>query len=116
VNEALCTELVRHRAVSYDPSIPIDSSWLPCEQCGRWKTALERHHRKFRSRGGLWTPANVLLLCRDCHAAATDEAPWVAHTGLNVHTWEDPDQVPVKVWYEDAAVLLDDLGGYSLAG
>lgn len=76
--------------------------------------SLERHHRQFRSRGGLWTPSNVVLLCHDCHEGATDEAPWVTGTGLNVHTWEDPREIPVRLWYVNGLVLLDDVGGYTV--
>lgn len=114
MSEWLCRTLVEGRAVSYDDSLHGQMGTLPCEQCGTWTHQYELHHRQFRSRGGPWVTSNIVLLCRTCHVAATDEAPWMQGAGLNVHTWEDPADVPVKLWYEDRPVLLDDLGGYTV--
>lgn len=72
------------------------------------------HHRLFRSRGGLWTPSNVILLCPEHHLDTTNER--LGGTGLNCQSWESPNEVPVEVWYEDGAVFLDDEGGYRLIG
>ena len=96
--------------MAYDPALRPDADYLPCESCGRWSDRLERHHRQFRSRGGVWVPSNVVLICRDCHADATDEAPWVTGTGLNVHSFEEPTEVPVRLWYAEGYALLDDNG------
>lgn len=112
MNEKRCTELVRVRAVSFDPALHSAMSWLPCEVCGVWHGGLERHHRQFRSRGGTWVPSNVILICGDCHRAATDEAPWVHGSGLNVHSFEEPSEVPVRLWHS-GEVLLDDAGGFT---
>lgn len=112
MNEQRCTWLVRGRAVAYDPSLRPDADYLPCESCGRWSDRLERHHRQFRSRGGVWVPSNVVLICRDCHEDATDEAPWVQGSGLNVHSFEEPTEVPVRLWYADGWALLDDDGNW----
>lgn len=113
-NERISTMLVRARAVSWDRSLHPNMEFLPCESCGRWDGPLERHHRQFRSRGGLWIPSNLVLICRACHSDATDEAPWVTGTGLNVHSFEVPQEVPVRLWYA-GMVLLDDGGGYKAA-
>lgn len=114
MNEKICTMLVQNRAVSYDPSLHGQAGALPCERCGRWSHTLERHHRQFRSRGGLWVPSNILLLCSGCHSDATDEAPWVAGSGVNVHSYEVPAEVRVNLWH-CGWVLLDDEGGYQAA-
>ncbi len=34
---------------------------VPCVETG------EAHHKDLRSRGGKWTMANILFLCRKCH-------------------------------------------------
>ncbi len=106
--------LVRNRAVSFDDSMHGQMGAIPCEVCGVWKSNLERHHRKFRSRGGLWVPSNILLLCNGCHEDATDEAPWIVGSGLNVHSYEEPTEVAVRLWYAGMAIL-DDEGGYTPA-
>ena len=112
MNEQECRELVKDRAVSYSDELWSITSHLPCECCGHWTTALEMHHRKFRSRGGGWTPSNVIGLCHLCHVGATQEMDWARQAGLNVHTFEDPAKVAVQLWYTDAPVCLDDAGGY----
>lgn len=112
MNERECRILVKQRCVAYDPGLHSLVDLMPCEFCGTW-SALEAHHRKFRSRGGLWTPANVILLCAWHHQETTDEK-W-PESGLNVGTWEDPTLVPVKVWYAEEMVLLDNEGGFTLA-
>lgn len=114
MNEKFCTKLVRQRAVAFDPALSWDAEIIPCERCGAWRRP-ERHHRQFRSRGGVWVPSNVLAICSGCHLDATDELPFILGTGLNVHSWEEPADVPVTVWYEDEPVLLDDAGTYSIA-
>ena len=114
MNEKLCTDLVRNRAVSFDDSMHGQMGALPCETCGMWSHTLERHHRKFRSRGGLWAPSNIILICSACHADATDEAPWVSGRGLNVHSYQEPSEVPVWLWHSGLS-LLDDEGGYTPA-
>jgi 5-methylcytosine-specific restriction endonuclease McrA len=43
--------------------------YLACEHCGRslLDRDAERHHVKYRSRGGSTTVTNLMLLCRPCH-------------------------------------------------
>ena len=67
-----------------------------CEGCGR-APATEKHHRKYRSRGGKDTVDNLLHLCgwgnhTGCHG--------IAHTahghqlGWAVNSWADPFMEP----------------------
>lgn len=103
-----CIDLVHERAVSACPEDVI-GDYLPCEVCGKWYLDCEHHHRQFRSRGGVWTPSNILVLCHYDHELATAErcAP-----GVNVSQFARPAEVPVKLWYTDEPVCLDDEGGY----
>lgn len=115
MQEVKCRSLVRGRAI-----LPFDEwhdalSMLPCERCGVWTNSFELHHRQFRSRGGVWIPSNVVLLCHLCHLGATNEAPWIEGTGLNVHSWEEPTEVPVQLWHTVNPVFLDDDGGWEPA-
>lgn len=115
MNELVCRRTVKQRAVSYDPSLHADTEHLPCEGCGRWVNSYEMHHRQFRSRGGVWVPSNILLLCGWCHNCATDERPWAVARGFNVKTGQEPSRVPVRLWYADEALcLIGDDGGYLL--
>lgn len=111
MSEKTCTVLVRQRAARPYPDLDEHVPQLPCEHCGKFGY-LERHHRQFRSRGGLWIPSNVILICSSCHLSATDEAPWVQGCGLNVHSFEEPSLVPVDLWHA-GAVLLDDCGTFT---
>lgn len=109
--KAVCIVRVHERAISVTPdAIGGVGQVMPCEVCGCWGYPRELHHRQFRSRRGGWTPSNILLLCPGCHLAATEER---APAGVNVHSWEIPEFVPVKLWYTDMEVLLDNRGGYS---
>lgn len=103
-----CIEIVHDRAISILPHVVV-TEVMPCEVCGKW-ARCELHHRKFRSRQGGWEPSNILLLCGYDHTLATHE---LAPAGVNVHSWEQPQWVPVKLWYTDEPVCLDNQGGYS---
>lgn len=93
--------------------VDADSAWPPCEHCGQWAPGLEMHHRKFRSRGGDWRPANIIGLCSKCHQQVTTDHTGSARThGLAVSQVEEPEQIPVTTWYA-GAVLLDNLGCYT---
>ncbi|OOB90335.1 HNH endonuclease [Rathayibacter sp. VKM Ac-2630] len=73
-----------------------------CEGCGLHR-ATEKHHRKFRSRGGEDTVENLLDLCGSgnhsgCHGAAHGARPAPERCeaiGWEVRTDEDPLDVPV---------------------
>lgn len=111
MNEQQCRGVVKRRActpLGLDPLL----EFVPCEVCGGFVNDYEMHHRKFRSRGGRWTPANCLLLCKPCHGGATIEKLWASTRGLNVHSWEDPRAVPVQLWWSEDMLLLNDDGGW----
>jgi 5-methylcytosine-specific restriction endonuclease McrA len=113
MNETLCRQLVKRRAVAWDPEADEHGTFFPCECCGVWTNAYEMHHRKFRSRGGLWTPANIILLCPMCHDNATNERPGAWN--LNVASHEDPSATAIKLWYASKPVLLTDDGDWRFA-
>ncbi|AEJ95348.1 HNH endonuclease [Mycobacterium phage Marvin] len=115
MNEQRCTVLVRRRAGSLDPGLDEHSEYLPCEVCGKYAKNLERHHRQFRSRGGLWVPSNILLLCPVCHLSATEEREWTREYGMNVSERQVPEEVPVKLWHEPRMVCLHDDGSFTPA-
>lgn len=41
-----------------------------CERCGWDKARCDAHHRKLKSKGGLHTIANGIVLCPNCHRLA----------------------------------------------
>lgn len=47
------------------------------------------HHRKYRSRGGKNTKANLVHLCLWCHSLAHSAEP---PQGWAVHSWDDPSE------------------------
>ena len=65
-----------------------------CEWCKR-RRATEMHHRKNRSQGGEWNPANILHLCNECHRRCTLNRSWGRALGLVVPQYENPETVPV---------------------
>lgn len=87
-----------------------------CEACGR-VPAREKHHRQYRSRSGSDVASNLLDLCgwgnhTGCHGVAHSKR---GHDlGLSVHSWDSPDAVAV-VHAVHGLVLLDDVGGWSVA-
>jgi hypothetical protein len=55
--------------------------------CVRW--ADDAHEILTRARGGSITdPDNIRAVCRTCHDAITDEAPWAYEIGFLKHSWE----------------------------
>ncbi len=86
----------------------LDRAADQCERCGSLSPA-DVHHRRARGMGGtrdpeIHSPANLVVLCRDCHT-------WVEHnrTEATAHGWlvprrdpRDPADVPVFIdpeWY-----------------
>jgi hypothetical protein len=78
-----------------------------CEACGM-RPAKEWQHRKRRSQGGTWDPANGLDLCRADHRFATVEPVLGRNRGWVVWSHEDPASVPVL--RRDSWVLLGSDG------
>lgn len=71
--------------------------------------AAEWSHRKNRSQGGRWTPANGLDACSPCHLWITEHPVGAREKGWNVSREADPLRVPV--WTVHGLVVLDDVGG-----
>lgn len=94
MNEKTCREIVKERSGKH------------CEMCTM--RAAQMHHRKNRSQGGKWTPANILHLCADCHHAVTVNPHWACGRGLSVKSWQEPFNEPVVRWGK--WVLLGDNG------
>jgi hypothetical protein len=87
-----------HKAPPWDErstreAVPSRSGGI-CEFCGLQR-ATELHHRKNRSQGGEWSPANCLHLCAKCHRKVTVNPDWARSLGLSVKSTEDPEKVPV---------------------
>lgn len=83
-----------------------------CERCGQAR-ATDMHHRKLR-RHGDHAPANLVHLCRACHAAVHAKPEAAAAAGFIVWRHEDPRALPI-VHGLFGRVVLDDAGGYELA-
>jgi hypothetical protein len=79
-----------------------------CEMCGQRATNM--HHRKNRSQGGRWSPANILHLCGSgvvgCHGYFTSH-PSVAYLmGVSVRRGDEPADIAVQtpaglLWLSD---------------
>lgn len=83
-----------------------------CERCGQAR-ASDMHHRQLR-RHGDHAPANLVHLCRVCHAAVHAK-PEAAHAaGFIVWRHEDPRETPIDHGLL-GRVKLDDAGRYGLA-
>jgi len=83
-----------------------------CEVCGN-RPGQSWHHRKNRSQGGRWTPANGLHVCGDgttgCHGWIGANPAESYKNGWLVRSTFDPAAIPVR--YRGRLVLLDDDGG-----
>lgn len=113
--------MMGHRRVDTGPTpaqrlVVVSRAGSACERCSEPWTGLQVHHRLPRGMGGsslpeINSPANLLLLCPDCHgwveSNRTDAytAGWLVHRGL------DPAAVPVTV-HGYGPVLLTDAGEY----
>jgi hypothetical protein len=64
-----------------------------CELCRA--PGAQMHHRKNRSQGGRWSPANIMHLCVPCHRYFT-EHPSVAYLiGVSVRRRQEPADIIV---------------------
>lgn len=96
MNEKTCREIVRERSGSV------------CEMCGGAR-ATEVHHRKNRSQGGQWAPANCMHLCSKDHRHVTTHPQVAREQGWSVPSHRDPADTPV--WFAwRGFVFLDDTG------
>lgn len=78
-----------------------------CEIDGN-NTAAECHHRKNRSQGGTWSPANLLDLCTECHQRATVNPALARERGWSVLSTDDPAEMSVFIAGRGWVFLLDD--------
>lgn len=83
-----------------------------CEICGQ-REATQWHHRKNRSQGGLWTPANGLDVCVWCHSQVTNTRTEYYLLGWCVERDTDPALVPAQLWH--GLYLLTAAGDYAAA-
>lgn len=97
MNERKCRDLVYTRSNHV------------CEMCGNTR-ATEVHHRKNRSQGGQWTPANTLHLCTEHHRHVTVNPAVAYQQGWSVRSFADPASTPVWLARRGWS-FLDDLGG-----
>lgn len=58
---------------------------------------MHRHHRKLRSRGGTDEPANVMSVTAVQHDWIHRNPKKARAIGWMVHSWEDPNEVPILV-------------------
>ncbi len=71
--------------------------------------ASDMHHRLNRSQGGLWTPANILHICRASHSAIGADPLWAAHPsrGWSIRNQRNPADVPVYLAGRGYCLLHD---------
>jgi hypothetical protein len=73
----------------------------------------EWQHRKNRSQGGTWDPANGLHVCSACHRYIHQHPTEAAEKGWTVKESGDPRTTPV--WIRGVRVLINAVGGSVLA-
>jgi hypothetical protein len=72
------------------------------------------HHRRNRSQGGQWNPANILHLCVACHTTITEHPALAVRNGWSIQgTTSVPSEAPVR--YRGDVVRLSDDGGLEAA-
>ena len=87
-----------------------------CELCCGARGA-EMHHRKNRSQGGGWHPANIVHLCVACHVRVTRAPAWARGHGMTVQRNEDPaavycSKMDGQLWLpSDLVTTAGPLGG-----
>lgn len=70
-----------------------------CEHCGRPLVGkVDIHHRKLRTRGGDDSLGNLMAVTPWCHHEQIHKYPKAAaEHGHQVHAWEDPNEIPVRL-------------------
>jgi 5-methylcytosine-specific restriction endonuclease McrA len=88
-----------------------------CEKCGRHRdqVGLDPHHRQLLSRGGADVASNLAALCRECHDWCHRNPLAATGLGFIVPSRADPAARGMLL-HDGRLVLLDDAGGYVLAG
>ncbi len=88
-----------------------ERSEAACEVCGN-QPGQSVHHRKNRSQGGRWTPANLLHVCGDgtrgCHGWIGANPAESYRNGWLVRGTGEPSAIPAL--YRGRLSLLDDHG------
>lgn len=85
-----------------------------CERCGAGGP-LDWHHRKNRSRGGEWNPANGLRLCAlVCHPFVTENPAAARAGGWSVLGSQDPAEVPFEHYLWGLVLITDYCDTYHL--
>lgn len=82
-----------------------------CETCGA-PGASDKAHRVARSQQGLWDPANILDLCRDCHADHHANPSQAYTLGWHLRSHQDPSSTPAWLWVkgDEGWFILDSDG------
>jgi 5-methylcytosine-specific restriction endonuclease McrA len=114
VAEWQCRRAAKERACVVD-------GWPRCERCGSVTEDLSLHHRRKRSqlpKDRLWELSNCVILCGDgvrgCHGWVEHNPDAAREEGFHVRAFEEARQVPIKLWYIEEMVYLNDQGGIDL--
>lgn len=96
-----------------------------CEWCGRRESALQLHHRLFRSRGGSHGPENLLALCGSgnhsgchgrAHGASAGDTEAALAAGVTIPRGGEPRGVPVMSVIFGLWAWLREDGDYEFDG
>lgn len=78
-----------------------------CETCLTAR-ATDWSHRKRRTQGGTWSPANGLHVCPPCHRVIDSSTPAPHARGWHLRRHEDPLTTPVYLARHGWVLLADD--------
>lgn len=121
MGQGVCRRLMKRRSRAIDGE-------MRCERCGvivhsddGVQAVKSLHHRRKRSqmpKWRLWEVSNCVLLCGDgttgCHGWVENHPDAAAEEGFHVRSWQEPREVPVKLWHLGKKVLLNDEGGWEV--
>lgn len=101
MNEKMARTIVRERSENL------------CERCGLYGTTV--HHRKNRSQGGKWNPANCVALCGDgtrgCHGWVTMHPLQAREGGWHIHPMADEYDSYLELWQAGGRRVLLNVDG-----
>lgn len=106
MSEATCRALVSERSGGM-----CEMRWEGCRGVGE-----SMHHRRKRSQGGAWTPANILHACGDgttgCHGFTEANPVSAKRRGIWLYASQHPLLTPVQMVFRGLTgpYLLDDEG------